>query len=159
MKLVEINKIEVKQIRQYKDGILIIMQRSCDGFDCEFYKDNIFETNFFISEDYLMEEQTIIKGMIGITHTIENNKLVELPRKEFEVDRIVRAKNEFQKPIFYIKEKKFLEDGNLYLDTLDVNGNDTPFCNTLEKLREVFEEISDLGIGFVWVNDNLVNKE
>jgi hypothetical protein len=80
-------------------------------------------------------------GKIGLTHKIENGKLIELPRKEIEVGDIIHSKTityveydedpvSFQE---YLKEVHFLYDGSI-----------VPY-DQREEIDDLYEELSEFG--------------
>lgn len=96
MKLVEIKDVRVGQVLERDRCIFVVMRRS--GIDSVFLRlychnrkpepNNAYEAQAMheVRVDALNDCKII--GKIGITHRIEGNRLVEIPRKELEIDDI-----------------------------------------------------------------------
>ena len=83
MKLVEIKDVRVGQIRKMADGIFYIDDDHGDL--CRIDEKKQFKGLIHNDEGQLI-------GKLGITHRIENNKLVEIPRTaEFQTDDVIKV--------------------------------------------------------------------
>lgn len=89
MKLVEINDVRVGQIRKNFDDLILIEAEKPNGF---LYYQAFNEFGGFMNKDvkasYKFLAMSII-GKLGITHRIEGNRLVEIPREDLIVDDVV----------------------------------------------------------------------
>lgn len=84
MKLVEIKDVRVGQVRKMADGIFYIDDDHGDL--CRIDEKKQFKGLIHNDEGQLI-------GKLGITHRIEDNKLVEIPRTaEFQTDDVVKFK-------------------------------------------------------------------
>ena len=89
MKLVEINDVRVGQIRKNFDDLILIEAEKPNGF---LYYQAFNEFGGFMNKDVKASYKFLampIIGKLGITHRIEGNRLVEIPREDLIVDDVV----------------------------------------------------------------------
>lgn len=89
MKLVEINDVRVGQIRKNFDDLILIEEEKPNGF---LYYQAFNEFGGFMNKDVKASYKFLampIIGKLGITHRIEGNRLVEIPREDLIVDDVV----------------------------------------------------------------------
>jgi len=142
MKLVAIKNIKPNQIYKHKNGNIYIISYQThyryEIADC--YKNNILdsEENEFYSREFAEDMELI--GFVNITHKLENKKLVEIPREEFEVDDIIlNTKNNEKYFITEIYEPVGTGFGGSIARDIGIAIN----VNTFEKIY-----ISEFGFGF-----------
>jgi len=158
MKLVEIKDIQINQVYRNKNTsfynysiITKINKQTIKVINIQEEK-----REYLISKLHFLFFNKLI-GFINITHKLKNNNLIEIPREEFEVDRIIRVKKECIKKgqIFYIKKISKEYNDKIMLETLDINGKNVDFYNSIKNMRKVFEEIGDLDVNYKLINDKL----
>ena len=96
MKLVEINDVRAGQVLERDRCIFVIEERTgAHNFAVSLYNHNHKPAPNDAYEWKTMHEKNVaafddckIIGKIGITHRIEGNRLVEISRKELEIDDI-----------------------------------------------------------------------
>ena len=89
MKLVEINDVRVGQIRKNFDDLILIEAEKPNGF---LYYQAFNEFGGFMNKDVKASYKFLampIIGKLGITHRIEGNRLVEIPREDLIVEDVV----------------------------------------------------------------------
>lgn len=89
MKLVEINDVRIGQIRKNFDDLILIEAEKPNGF---LYYQAFNEFGGFMNKDVKASYKFLampIIGKLGITHRIEGNRLVEIPREDLIVDDVV----------------------------------------------------------------------
>ena len=115
--------------------------------------------NYFIDAEYCrrdepasndilekFEDMNNLVGFLGITHEIKDNKLIEIPRKEFEEDDIILKTN------FYRNE--YGDIVGQFTKKICYNG----YIDKLEKLQEEndkIEKIGTLGVNYEFINNKL----
>jgi hypothetical protein len=131
------------------------------------FKDGIFDKSDILQKDFVDFDlkkdmiKTELIGFLNITHRLEKDKngkerLVEIPRKEFEVDDVVkfeRAKNKIG-VIVNKDNKKYLNyNGDINNDYLVFYKH---FCYLL--ISEKFKKLGILGVNYEFVNDKIMEK-
>ncbi len=89
MKLVEIKDVRVGQIRKNFDDLILVEAEKANGFS---HYQAFTEFGGFMNKDVKAHYKFLampIIGKIGITHRIEDNRLVEIPREDLIVDDVV----------------------------------------------------------------------
>ena len=89
MNLVEIYDVRVGQIRKNFDDLILIEAEKPNGF---LYYQAFNEFGGFMNKDVKASYKFLampIIGKLGITHRIEGNRLVEIPREDLIVDDVV----------------------------------------------------------------------
>jgi hypothetical protein len=181
MKLVKIEDVRVGQIRKYKDFQLLILNVEKSRYedietDYVFYifKDGLLDYSGILKKDFIDFEvkkdmvKTELIGFLNITHKLEKDedgreRLVEIPRKEFEVDDVVELGE--HKFIFFeiLKEGEnyFYEENEYVYMTVDIdrkNGvaglSSYTFTELVKNSRD-FKKIGILGVNYEFVNDLL----
>jgi hypothetical protein len=164
MKLIEITNNEVGRIYKTNNKFIIIDEsfRKREIYYYTFNYDSNGNSELLANHFILKESLKYCKliGFINITHKIENNKLVEIERKEFEVDDIIKFKND---RIYVITKTHTCGNGfnnNKTFYTL-FNGVESweSFDLTDEYFRENSIKIGIYGVTHKFVNDKLLIKE
>lgn len=100
MKLVEIKDIRVGQIYNYHNILYLIKDKLKDDefITTSYYFEHSLENTVYYEEfathykDSILFKSCTLIGKLGITHRIEDGKLVEIPRTaEFQIDDIVKV--------------------------------------------------------------------
>ncbi len=158
MKLVEIKNIKPKQIYKHKNGNIYIVSYQThyryEIADC--YKNNMLdsEENEFYSREFAEDMELI--GFVNITHKIEDNKLVEIPREEFEVDDIF-VYTECDGLQSYYSLHQITKDGEFLL----ISDNDDKVLSGVcadNLLDNGLLKCGILGVNYEWVNDKLIKE-
>jgi len=155
MKLVEIKECLRNQVWKNKDDNSLYEIDFVDNGDV--VATNDFEENFRIelAEEIFIRKFELI-GFLNITHKLENNKLAEIPRKEFEVDDVF-VYTEYDGSPSYYSLHEITKDGEFLL----ISDNDDKvlsgvYADTL--LEEGLLKCGILGVEFEWKNDKLINE-
>jgi hypothetical protein len=160
MKLVEIKDVRVGQIRQIDYKTLLVINSACfRKYDCYNKSDNgkdIYIYNYSCNGSnirYPLRNKLI--GFLNITHRIEDNKLIEIPRGDFEVDDIV-----IELPVYHN-------------EAIIVEGDDTPKAITyfevtdcsiqisldsVKRRKEFCKRVGILGVTHEFVNEKLITN-
>lgn len=148
MKLVEIKDVRVGQIRKNFDDIILIDAKKPDGFS---HYQAFTEFGGFMNKDIKLNHKFLdmpIIGKLGITHCIEDSRLVEMPpifkKQKINIDDIV----------------KVLKDGSgpWVVDTTYNNQKYTHYISILsyhdcDFSEDEVEKIGILGVTHEFVND------
>jgi hypothetical protein len=135
-------KLKLKEITEPREGFVYeyegcyILCGNPKDFEERSYAINSIQECSILKEQY---RKPI--GKLGLTHKIEDGKLVELPRREIEVGDIIHGKTityveydedpvSFQE---YLKEVYFLYDGSI-----------VPY-DQREEIDDLYEELSEFG--------------
>lgn len=89
MKLVEIKDVRVGQIRKNFDDIILIDAKIPDGFS---HYQAFTEFGGLMNKDIKLNHKFLdmpIIGKLGITHRIDDGRLVKIPREDLVVDDVV----------------------------------------------------------------------
>ncbi len=151
MKLQKIKDVRVGQIWEYKDFLIEIRPRECfQGI----YHNGIQTVNLDIDSSFWDElyKKSKLIGFLGITHKIEDNKLIEMSREEFESDDII----EYQNKIFIIawvnkEERDYMHIINEQLDRETIN---LRYSNNYKKVKK----LGILGVNYEFINDKLIKE-
>ena len=160
MKLQKIKDVRVGQIWFHKNFYYLITEVE---YNDSIKKHNaifkVFEFNFpdikFSYHDYVSElflkNNTNLVGFLNITHKVEDNKLIEIPREKFEIDDIV--KYEGNKMPYIIMEKNTIDEFWLHSNEEDVSGI---YKDSMEE--EGFKKVGILGVNYEIINDKLIKE-
>ena len=150
MKLVEIKDIRPGQIWKDKDKYKVILENHYDdGTYIRTYDFSCKELKECDPDEYILDD--ILVGKLGITHRIEDGKLVEIPRtEEFQIDDVVRHESGKAGVIVKINNVGFAV-GYEY----SINCGDEGFNDTFEYITK----IGILGVTHEFVNDREVLNE
>lgn len=153
MKLVKIENIRESQIYKDKNNLYLIIDIICGNTTYQKY--NTYDLKGILKEkgtdcDFLFfkDKERKLIGFLGITHEIKDNKLIEIPREEFEEDDIILQTN------FYKNE--YGDIVGQFTKKICYNG----YIDDLEKLREKndkIEKIGILGVNYFFQNSKLNN--
>lgn len=165
MKLVEINDVRAGQVLERNRCIFVIEERTgvhnfAVSLYCHNHKpapNNAYEALSIRERNVATFEDCKIIGKIGITHRIEGNRLVEIPRfSGFQVDDIVKFKWD---PRLYVINreidfgiKKTHPDNSCFEATNDLYG-----CRQLVDFE--LKRIGILGVTHEFVNDREVSDD
>jgi hypothetical protein len=99
-------------------------------------------------EDFFKKGKLI--GFLNITHRIEDNKLVEIPRKEFEVDDVIQTNGykEWNSPTVIT-----------YIDDLDKYSIFDGWHNHAFMNNKDIRKIGILGVNYEFVNERLLTNK
>ncbi len=130
------------------------------------------EKNKNIDEDLLekfKEPDKYLIGFLGITHKIEDGRLVEIERKEFEVDDIIYCKKYIafcheinfgdydilEGQIFIINDWDEFSD-YIIITLLNENGKEINFkIKDKNKIKKYFCKIGTLGVNYEFINNKM----
>lgn len=113
------------------------------------------------------EPDKYLVGFLGITHKIVDGRLVEIERKEFEVDDIISIKKNingaesFNKSHFNIKKGTIMLVNfcnEITLNCVNSNGYERNFDfydDEDENIEDYFEKISTLGVNYEFINNKM----
>ena len=165
MKLVEINDVRAGQVLERNRCIFVIEERTgvhnfAVGLYCHNHKpapNNAYEALSIRERNVATFEDCKIIGKIGITHRIEGNRLVEIPRfSGFQVDDIVKFKWD---PRLYVINreidfgiKKTHPDNSCFEATNDLYGS-------RQLVDFELNRIGILGVTHEFVNDREVSDD
>ena len=165
MKLVEINDVRVGQVLERDRCIFVIEERTgAHNFAVSLYCHNHKPAPNDAYEEQSTRERNVatfddceIIGKIGITHRIEGNRLVEIPRfSGFQVDDIVKFKWD---PRLYVINreidfgiKKTHPDNSCFEATNDLYGS-------RQLVDFELKRIGILGVTHEFVNDREVSDD
>lgn len=165
MKLVEINDVRAGQVLERNRCIFVIEERTgvhnfAVGLYCHNHKpapNNAYEALSIRERNVATFEDCKIIGKIGITHRIEGNRLVEIPRfSGFQVDDIVKFKWD---PRLYVINreidfgiKKTHPDNSCFEATNDLYGS-------RQLVDFELKRIGILGVTHEFVNDREVSDD
>lgn len=140
--------MELEEIREYKVGqivnnILIIN---------DIYK------NITISNNLKIPNEFKINGFLGITHKLENNKLIEIKREEFEVGDIVMF-NGNENPLVIIDTytEKSYKTGELEIVKFYRLFNGIDYADV--ESERIIKKIGIYGVNFEFINKKILIKE
>ena len=102
-----------------------------------------------IRNEYLKAAKCRLIGKLGITHRIEGNRLVEIPRESLIIDDVIRHENGRVGVIVNVNNAGFAV-GYEYM----INCGDTGFNDTFEYITK----IGILGVTHEFVNDREVQQ-
>ncbi len=104
-----------------------------------------------VSQDLLKkfkEPDEYLIGFLGITHKIEDGRLVEIERKEFEIDDIVEYND--KKYIITYANRNSTEDYSIYyINEVDNLENKTVASST------DFKKLGTLGVNYEFINNKM----
>lgn len=104
-----------------------------------------------VSQDLLKkfkEPDEYLVGFLGITHKIEDGRLVEIERKEFEIDDIVEYND--KKYIITYANRNSTEDYSIYyINEVDNLENKTVASST------DFKKLGTLGVNYEFINNKM----
>lgn len=149
MKLQKIKDVRVGQIWEYKDFLIEVRPRECfQGI----YHNGIQTVNLDIDSSFWDElyKKSKLIGFLGITHKIEDNKLIEISREEFEIDDIVEYEGN-KMPYIIMEENTIDEELWLHSNEEDVSGI---YKDSMEE--EGFKKVGILGVNYEFINDKLI---
>ncbi len=165
MKLVEINDVRAGQVLERNRCIFVIEERTgvhnfAVSLYCHNHKpapNNAYEALSIRERNVATFEDCKIIGKIGITHRIEGNRLVEIPRfSGFQVDDIVKFKWD---PRLYVINreidfgiKKTHPDNSCFEATNDLYGS-------RQLVDFELKRIGILGVTHEFVNDREVSDD
>lgn len=165
MKLVEINDVRAGQVLERNRCIFVIEERTgvhnfAVGLYCHNHKpapNNAYEALSIRERNVATFEDCKIIGKIGITHRIEGNRLVEIPRfSGFQVDDIVKFKWD---PRLYVINreidfgiKKTYPDNSCFEATNDLYGS-------RQLVDFELKRVGILGVTHEFVNDREVSDD
>lgn len=134
-------------------------------FDAEFCRQGE-DINQDLLEKFKQPDKYLV-GFLGITHKIEEGRLVEIKRNKFEKDDIIFIKKNipgyisFNRSFFDIKEGEIMVINNFnepVLDCVNRNGYEVNFDfydDEDENIEDYFEKVGVLGINYEYVNNKL----
>ena len=168
MKLVEINDVRVGQIRKNFDDLILIEAEKPNGF---LYYQAFNEFGGFMNKDVKASYKFLampIIGKLGITHRIEGNRLVEIPREDLIVDDVVEYLDFDGFPIkgviCTVITAMTAEETQYEIITEDGKSDDSSIFNR-EEIREdsgiysyTPKKIGILGVTHEFVNDREVQQ-
>lgn len=157
MKLVEIKDVRIGQVLERDHCIFVIEERTgVHNFAVSLYCHNHKPAPNNAYEVLSMRERNVatfndceIIGKIGITHRIEGNRLVEIPRESLIIDDVIRHENGRVGVIVNVNNAGFAI-GYEYM----INCGDTGFNDTFEYITK----IGVLGVTHEFVNDREVQQ-
>jgi len=159
MKLIEIKDIRVGQIYKMEFGFVIIksLEETDDGilgFLVNWNNvNNSSSTTEFLGFYINKNKDYKLIGFLNITHKIEDNKLVEIPREEFEVDDIIKYENKL-----FIITRINQEDRN-YIHIMSENLEKETLNLGYSSNYKKVEKIGIYGVTHTFENDKLLIKE
>jgi hypothetical protein len=176
MKLVQITNVRVGQIWKNKLGLLVkitnINRRQVEF--CFIVSDGTFlyqecEERHFLGDDSLPQKVDFeLIGFLNITHKLENNNLVEIPRKEFKVDDVYlehweeQVDTDSRSGIISDERELILsridEDKLIFNNCLDITEIVILDKEIVRKESGIYK-IGILGITHKFINDKLLIKE
>lgn len=174
MKLIEIEDIKVGQIWENKnDNSLSFVEGLKDELAFTLLYIQIFDksdnklklnTNIDV---FNFRKDNILIGMDNITHKLENNKLVEIPREEFEVDDIYLqhweewVDTDSRSGIIHDERELILnridEDNLIFNNCLDITEIVILDKETVREKSGIYK-IGIYGITHEFVNDKLIKE-
>jgi hypothetical protein len=167
MKLVAIENVRIGQIwRNIGNGDLLVITDNHNEYEPTMISYYIFDKNgklisiFGDTDIEHLKKYNNLIGFIEISHNIiigkeiKDNKLVEIPRKEFEVNDVLFDKRSSELCII-----KFITGaGKYYVDIPHLPYDEiNPY--TLEDLRFLFNKKGVIGKDYEIINDKLIIKE
>lgn len=151
MNLVEIKDIRVGQIYNYRNILYLIKDKLKDDefITTSYYSKHSLENTVYYEEfathykDSILFKSCTLIGKLGITHRIEDGKLVEIPRTaEFQIDDVCCEANS-KNTIFVI-------------DAIDAYGREALFLFDEKRNRHFpqgVEKVGIFGVTHEFVND------
>lgn len=123
--------------------VLNFVERTTDGNNSEFNAWLVNENITEIKGLWRLDDYRLI-GKLGITHRIEDNKLVEIPRRKIEVGDVFKHKNSENSIIVptYIKEAEDM----LYFDVIGSCG--LSYTEDEHKIKSFYKKIGIMGVNF-----------
>jgi hypothetical protein len=153
MKLVKIEDVRVGQIyKNVRGGICIVLQCRTDwDYVFQWFPKNMPPISVDISLNDMRKFELI--GFLNITHRIEDDKLVEIPREEFEVDDVLEGNNNGGFAI--ILDKKIVY--NLSYKHIFLSGTRIILREGQENyMRTNYKKIGTLGVNYEFINEKLL---
>lgn len=151
MKLKKIEDVRVGQVWEHNEyghkvvitGVKIELFEDDTETEIELISFHTYNEPKGYNEEFNLEDFNLI-GFIGITHQEQDGKLVEIPRKDIEVDDIVMVQDEPQLIISHCPDKYYFNlitsKGDLILNYPQV---------------EEFKKIGTIGVNYEIVNSAL----
>lgn len=151
MNLVEIKDVRVGQIYNYHNILYLIKDKLKDDefITTSYYSKHSLENTVYYEEfathckDSILFKSCTLIGKLGITHRIEDGKLVEIPRTaEFQIDDVCCEANS--------------KNTNFVIDAIDAYGCEALFLFDEKRNRHFpqgVEKIGILGVTHEFVND------
>ena len=166
MKLVEIKDVRKKQIYLKEDEYYLITGQSLNHYDLEhkyIYNIYTYDKDLKLTSEHetkYKENLGELIGFLGITHKLDEDKLIEISRKDFEEDDIIEiteyqlSEKDFVKYKDIVKKSSYEYDGfvGCYIYFWCLNGD--------YKTKDVhnIEKVGTLGVNYEFVNEALIKK-
>lgn len=165
MKLSKINDVRIGQI--YEDKILNKIYIIESFNDIRYTLSSCFKDKILICKDEYeltnseIEDSELI-GFLGITHKIEDGKLIEIPREIYNIDDVLKI-NLLQDNIILEEEQvvvgvKFDFLKNYYEINTIYTTNDSIGVNLIKTIHNNIKKIGILGVNYEFINNKLVKE-
>jgi hypothetical protein len=166
MKLAEIKDVRIGQIRQYEDKVFIVRSfepswySNWNGYYYKIsYSDDGNNRKSILECEEMMKSEII--GFLNITHELDNdNKLVGIPRDEFEADDVLKRKDR-ENIIVPIRKYAIRNRTSFMYDCfLCYERENRIYINSFiqEDLQKEYDKIGILGVNYEFIN-NLLGEQ